>query len=220
MFLGHFALALAAKSVEPRLRLGDAILAAQWPDVVWPYLVLTGVEKVAVVPGDTAFTPLRFESYPWSHSLLAVAVWAVLIGAYHLYRQRGTLLGAVTLGGLAVSHWLLDFLTHRPDMPLVPWSDAVVGLGLWNSPAVTLAIELALFVGGVALYLSATGGLKAPGLAAAAALVVVLLGLYAGNVLGPPPPGDLAIAIVGILAPPLFWAFANGVDRRRFAPPA
>src|SRR5687768_10578640 len=86
MFLGYFAAGMAAARAEPRLPLGTALLAAQIPDAIWPYLLLLGVEQVAIVPGDTVVTPLRFVSYPWSHSLVMVITWGLLAAA--LYRMR------------------------------------------------------------------------------------------------------------------------------------
>lgn len=75
MFIGHFALGFAAKKVEPRLSLGVLLAAPQVLDLVWPLFVLAGVERVDVVPGDTAFTPLALVSMPWSHSLPAWGAW-------------------------------------------------------------------------------------------------------------------------------------------------
>src|SRR5262249_42567765 len=120
MFIGHFALAYAAKRVEPEVSLGTSMAAGQLADILWPYFLLAGLEKVTVAPGDTAFTPLRFDAYPISHSLLTLLGWGVLFGGLHWWRKR-RLRAAALLAGLVVSHWVLDFVTHRPDMPLVPW---------------------------------------------------------------------------------------------------
>ena len=119
MFIGHFAAAYAAKRLVPRTSLGTLFTAAQLPDVLWPPLLLAGAEHATIAPGDTAFTPLRFDSYPISHSLLTVALWGALLGALHFWRRRRAL-DAVVLAVLVVSHWLLDFVSHRPDMPLWP----------------------------------------------------------------------------------------------------
>ncbi len=111
---------LAASRAERRLPLGTAFVAAQLPDALWPYFLLAGAETVAIVPGDTAMTPLRFDSYPWSHSLLMVAVWGGLFTFAYQALGRPTR-AAWLLLPLALSHWILDFITHRPDMPLLPW---------------------------------------------------------------------------------------------------
>src|SRR3982751_4026777 len=121
MFLGHFGLAMAAKQVAPRPALGTTILAAQWADLIWPPLVLLGVEEVRIAPGITAATPLDFVWYPYSHSLAFVLLWAALVGGCY-YGLRRDKRGAWCLAALVVSHWVLDVVSHRPDMPLWPGS--------------------------------------------------------------------------------------------------
>ncbi len=130
MFIGHFALGFAAKRAAPRLSLATLFAAAQFADLLWPFLLAAGVEQVRIVPGITAFTPLDFISYPYSHSLLALVIWGVLFGAICavIVRDRRVML---VVAALVVSHWVLDWITHRPDMPLYPGS-VKVGLGLWN----------------------------------------------------------------------------------------
>ena len=169
MFIGHIGLAFAAKKVAPRPSLGTLALAAQLVDGVWPVFLLLGWEKVEIVPGITAVTPLLFVSYPYTHSLAAGAVWALLLaGGYYLLRRDGV--GAGWIAALVVSHWILDFISHRPDMPLWPGGPKV-GLGLWNSVPATLAVEFALFAGGIWLYLSATRARDRVGTWALAAFV-------------------------------------------------
>jgi hypothetical protein len=135
-FIGHFALGFAAKRAAPRISLGVLFAAAQFADLLWPVLVAVGVEKVRIDPGNTAFTPLDFVSYPFSHSLLMIVIWGALCGL--LYNNR-------ILFGLVISHWILDFLTHRPDMPLYPGGGPKFGLGLWNSVPATLAVEVLMY---------------------------------------------------------------------------
>src|SRR5262252_6972453 len=132
MFIGHYAVGLAAKRLEPRLSLAVLLAAPQVLDLLWPIFVLTGVERVEVAPGETAFTPLRFDSYPWSHSLVMSIVWGVAFGA--ILRVRGASIRAAAIAAaLVASHWVLDFATHRPDMPLWPGGGPLLGLGLWKS---------------------------------------------------------------------------------------
>ncbi|HEX9181307.1 MAG TPA: hypothetical protein VF859_12975, partial [Burkholderiales bacterium] len=107
MFIGHFAAGFAAKAAAPRVSLGMLFLAAQLLDLIWPMLLLLGVERVSIVPGATAVTPLVFEHYPWSHSLAAVAGWALLMGGGYLLLHKQAA-GAVVLGALVLSHWALD----------------------------------------------------------------------------------------------------------------
>ena len=193
MFLGHYAVAIGAKRAAPRTSLGTLIAAAAFLDLVWPVLVLAGVERVVVAPGATAFTPLDFEYYPVSHSLVMSVVWGAAFGvAYFLVRRD--LRAAAVLGLLVVSHWFLDAVVHRPDLPLTLGGDARVGLGLWNSIPGTLAVELAMFAAGVWLYLRATPARDRIGSLGFAAFVVFLLAIYAGAAFGPPPPSASAIA--------------------------
>lgn len=208
MFIGHFALGLAASRVESRLALGTALLASQLPDAIWPYLLLTGAETVSIVPGDTAMTPLRFDSYPWSHSLLMVAVAGIVLAV--LYRALGGVpRAAVLVAGLAVSHWFLDFMTHRPDMPVLPWSDLKVGLGMWNSVPLTVIVESLMYAGAVAFY--ARGRRMSIGFWL---LVAVLGATYVGNVVGPPPPGVTPVALSMVLLVPIVWWWGNKVGAR------
>ena len=215
MFIGHFALGFAAKTATPRGSLGTLFLAAQFIDLLWPTLLLMGLERVRIEAGATAVTPLVFEHYPYSHSLLAVLGWAALLAGLHflLVRNRRS---AVVLALLVLSHWLLDLLVHRPDLPLWPWSGHMVGLRLWSSLPLTLALEVPLFVLGVWLYARSTQALDPAGRWGLVGLVLFLFVVYAGNVLGSPPPSVEAIAWLGQLQWLLvLWGY--WVDRHRRA---
>ena len=213
MFVGHFGVGFAGKAAAPRASLGTLFLAAQFIDLLWPTLLLAGLERVEIRPGITRVTPLDFVSYPISHGLLAVVAWGLLFAAVYQVARRYAA-GAVTMFAAVVSHWLLDLLTHRPDLPLWPGSDARVGLGLWNSLPATLAVELAIFGGGLALYLRKTRAVDRTGSLALWGLVAFLLVLYAGNLFGSAPPGVEAIAWAGH-AQWLLVAWAYWIDRHR-----
>lgn len=214
MFLGHIGIAFAAKRAAPKVSLGVLVAAATWIDLIWPLFVLAGVERVELRPGDTAMTPLAFVDYPYTHSLLAVLGWSVLAAVlYALVRRGGGWRGPLTVGALVTSHWVLDLLTHRPDLPLWP-GGPLVGLGLWNFPAIALLLELAIFAGGVALYLWSTRPLDRVGRLSLAALVTLLVAIYLVNTVGPPPPS--AEAVVGAaLAAWLFVPWAAWIDLHR-----
>ncbi|AMO25143.1 permease [Ramlibacter solisilvae] len=212
MFIGHFGLGFAAKRVAPRLSLGTAFLAAQFLDLLWPTLLLLGLETVRIAPGATAVTPLLFEHYPISHSLAGAAAWAVVVAALHFLARRQFRL-AVVVGLLVLSHWLLDALVHIPDLPLVPGGSTLIGLGLWQSRAATLAVEVPLFAIGVWLYVKATPTMDRTGRLGLAGLVACLALVHMGNLFGPPPPGVTAIAWVG-QAQWLLVAWAYWVDSR------
>lgn len=196
MFIGHFAVGFGAKSIAPKVSLGSLFLAAQFLDLLWPTLLLLGIERVRIVPGATAVTPLLFEHYPVSHSLLAVLGWAIAAGCAYLLLRRDRV-GAFVIGVLVVSHWGLDAIVHQPDLPLFPGSTAVIGLNAWSSLPVTLALEVPLFVTGVWLYSRATTAKDAYGRWGFRSLVILLAVIYAGNLFGPPPPNPDAIAWVG-----------------------
>jgi membrane-bound metal-dependent hydrolase YbcI (DUF457 family) len=185
VFLGHLALGFAGKRVAPRASLGALFAASQFADLLWPVLVGLGLERVLIAPGTTAVTPLDFVSYPWSHSLLMMAGWGFLIGAlaWLATRDLGT---ATVIGALVASHWALDWITHRPDMPLIP-GGARYGLGLWNSVGATVAVELGLFVLGLWLYSTSTRPRDRIGRWSLAALAVFLVGVYAANLSSTPP---------------------------------
>ena len=215
MFIGHFAAALAAKRAAPRAALGWLVVACQLPDIIWPVLLLVGVERARIEPGNTAFTPLAFDHYPWSHSLLLVGVWAVALAAF--YRLRGgPRRESFVIAALVVSHWLLDWITHRPDLPLVPGGGPRLGLGLWNSVVATLAVEVILFAIGVWVYSRATTPRDRTGRWAWIALVAFLVVIHGANAVSPPPPNMTVVAVGGFAIWLLVW-WAAWVDRHRRA---
>lgn len=183
-----------------------------WIDLLWPILLLAGIEHVRIDPGNTAFTPLDFYDYPVSHSLLSVIGWSV--AAAVLYRLvRGSWRGGAVVGAAVLSHWVLDFVTHGPDLPLWPGGPKV-GLGLWNSVAATVAVEGLLFVAALALYLRTTVARDRVGSIALWALVVFVVLIYATNITSPPPPSAEVIPYVG-LAAWLFVPWGWWIDRHR-----
>ena len=212
MFLGHFGAALAAKPLAPQASLGTLFLAAQFIDLLWPTLLLLGVERVRLAPGITTVTPLDFEHYPVSHSLVAVVGWAVLLGVAYAASRR-SLRGALVVGALVVSHWLLDLVVHRPDLPLYSGS-ARYGFGLWQSLPWTLAVEVSIFAGGLWLYLRATRAIDATGKWALWSLAAFLLLVYLGNLFGPPPENVVQIAVAGH-AQWLLVLWGYWIDRHR-----
>jgi len=218
MFVGHFALGFAAKRAAPRLSLALLFAAAQLADLLWPLLLAIGVEQVRIDPGNTAFTPLDFVSYPYSHSLALLTVWAAILGTIAAVRLNGSpfrrTFAVVAL--LVVSHWLLDWITHRPDMPIYPGGETF-GLGLWNSIPATLTIELAMFAAGVWIYAASTRPRDAIGRWSFVAFVALLLVVYVANVFGPPPPSVTAIWIASIAGGAALTAWSWWFDRHRVA---
>jgi len=215
MFIGHFAVGMGAKALAPRVSLGTLFLAAQFVDLLWPTLLLLGIERVRIDPGATRVTPLDFAYYPVTHSLAMAILWALGFALVYQALRRYPR-GALVVGAAVVSHWLLDAVAHRPDLPLYPGGGPLIGLGLWSSLAGTLVVELSLFAAGIGLYLRATRSRDATGTWAFWALVAFLGAIYAANIFGPPPPSVQAIAWAGH-AQWLLVAWGYWVDRHRDA---
>jgi membrane-bound metal-dependent hydrolase YbcI (DUF457 family) len=215
MFIGHFALGFALKRTAPRTNLGWLIASVLFLDLVWPIFVLLGIERVEVDPGNTVFTPLDFVSYPYSHSLAAAFIWSLLFGAAYFVSSKYKA-GSVVVAIGVLSHWILDMVVHRPDLPLYPGSDTKLGFGVWNSFLSTLVIEIVMFGVGIWLYSAGTRAIDRVGKYAFFAFVVFLVIVYLANAFGPPPPSTTAVAIVAALAW-LFPFWAAWFDRHRTA---
>lgn len=212
MFIGHYGAALASSRAAPRVSLGILIAACQLPDLIWPIFLLAGVERVRIIQGENSFLNLAFDHYPWTHSLAMVLVWAAIAGlVYRLWRRDDR--GAVVVGALVVSHWVLDWITHVPDLPLYP-GGAGYGLGVWHSPLLTLAIEIPLFALGLWLYASHTRGRDAIGRVGFWGLVGFMAVMYGASIASPPPPSVNALAW-GALAAWLFPLWGAWVDKHR-----
>lgn len=194
MFVGHFAIALGAKKYAPHVSLGVLFLACQLADLIWPSLVLLGIEVFEIEPGNTVLTPLRFTHYPYSHSLFALFVWGVLLAGLYSLLQHGGRRAALVILTVVVSHWFLDFLTHRADMPVTINEATLVGLGLWNYPVLAVSLELMLFVLGIWIYVRHTQALDNIGNYGLWGLGIFLVAIYTANIFGPPPPSVAAVA--------------------------
>ena len=215
MFIGHFAVAYAAKKVVPKVSLGTLFISAQLVDLLWPLFLLLGIEHVRIAPGITAFTPLDFYDYPYTHSLLGAFFWAILAAAFY-YSVRRETKSAMVVGFVVFSHWLLDLATHRPDLPIGLGGGTLVGWGLWNSVPATMIVEIALFAAGVWIYLNSTRARDRIGTYGFWSLAVFLVMVYLANAFGPPPPSAQMIAIAGN-ATWLFVVWAYWIDRHRIS---
>ena len=213
MFIGHFAVGFAAKARARRAPVTMLVAAATFLDVLWPVFMALGIERTAIVPSANPFLTFDFY-YPWSHSLVMALVWSVALGAAYgpIAKDRA---GATWVGALVFSHWVLDFVTHVPDLPLVPGLSTRVGLGMWRNPALTVVVESLMFVAGVAIYWRATRARSVWGHVSLASFMAFLVWAYVGNLTGPPPPSIQAIIWIGILASALTIAWLAWVDRTR-----
>ena len=212
MFIGHAAAGFASKRMAPRTSLGLLMAAPLLLDLIWPVFLLAGIEHVRVDMNATKFTKLDFDHYPWSHSLVMAAVWSIVAGgAYWLWTRYAR--GAAVIAAGVLSHWVFDFITHRPDLPLYPGSPKV-GLGLWNSIGGTLVVEVGLFMLGMEIYLRTAKPRDRTGILAFWGLVAFFLLIYAANVGATPPKDVRLIAFAGLLSP-LFPLWAWWIDRHR-----
>ena len=214
MFLGHYALAFGAKRIAPAVSLGTLFMACQFADLLWPTLLVLGFERVEIDPGNTLVTPLNFISYPYSHSLVMLVVWSVVFALLYRAIRGPQPVAMATVGALVLSHYVLDLITHRPDLPITIGGARKIGLGLWNFPGTTLAIESAMFLSGALMYVTATRERDRTGKIGLWMLIAVLAAIYFAALYGPPPPNARAVAIAGHLSW-LFVLWAYWVDRHR-----
>jgi hypothetical protein len=213
MFGGHIGVALGSKRAAPAVSLATLVLAAQWLDVLWPLFLLLGIEHVRIDPGNTRLTPFDFYDYPISHSAVTALGWGVAFGAVH-FAARRKMAAAVLLAAVVFSHWVLDFVTHGPDLPLWPGGPRV-GLGLWNAPAAELPIEAALYAAGAAVYLAATRPRDRTGRYAAWTFVAFVPLMHLVSALAPPPPSVRALAWSAAILPWPMLLWARWLDRHR-----
>ena len=215
MFVGHTAVAMAAKSRARGVSLGYFMIAAFALDLLWPLFLLAGVEEVRIVPHATAFNGLEFVSYPWSHSLVMAILWGLCAFAVTRWRRGPASLGWL-LAGVVVSHWVLDFVTHVQDLPLWPGPSPRLGLRLWDSIPGTLLVEGALFAMGVTLYLHGTRSRDWVGHAGLWGFVLTSTAMWAAGPWSalPPSPRALAFFSLGVwaLVAWAWWADAHRVE--------
>jgi hypothetical protein len=210
MFVGHYGVSFAAKRLDRSIPLWTLFISVQLLDVLWAPFVLLGVEKVRIVPGITASNPLDLYYMPYTHSLVGAFVWSA--AAFLIYRltKRRSGVGAAVIVALAVlSHWVLDVIVHRPDLPL--FDDAAkVGLGLWNLPAIAFALEAAILFGGIWLYVGAGDVPRFP----AVVFGLTMLAIQAYVFFGPPPVSAKAAAWTALACYAVFAAVARWLESR------
>lgn len=215
MFIGHFAIGLGAKKFVPQVNLGLLFIFCQLLDLIWPVLVLAGIESVHVDHTATVVTPFMFDHYPYSHSLLATVIYGLVLGVTAGYFFKSKKVGLVTML-VTSSHWILDFITHRPDMPIL-FEGEKVGLGLWNHLGLTVAIEVSMFVAGVLLFIKVGSLISKKQKLWFYGLCAFLLVSYAANIWGPKLPQDTPPSMIAGPALSMWilviWGYL--VDRRK-----
>ncbi len=214
MFIGHFAPAFVAKTLDREIPLWVLVLAAQLLDLIWAGFLLLGIERIAIQPGITAANPLDLVFVPFSHSLVAVGIWALVAAmGYGNFVQYGRVRGSPWLvGAVVLAHWFLDLLVHRPDLPLIGTS-MKVGLGLWAFPIPSLLLELGLFFGALWWWYRRATPLTARLRYGLIALAVVLCAMQLAAAFGPPPPSVKVVAVSGALSPIVITAIVYWLER-------
>lgn len=194
--LAHLAAGYAGKKFAPKVSLGTLLIAGTFLDILWSPLLLLGIEHARIVPGITVCCPLDLFDYPFSHSLLFTLFWAFLFRTFYQWRHKKDAQGGWVLFACVLSHWLFDLISHRPDLPLLPFTGPTVGLSLWNFPLATLTAELGLFIAGVVIYAHATKPKDLAGRISLLVLVFLQAFAYLTSAGAPLPPNIMAVAIM------------------------
>lgn len=215
MFVGHYGPSLAIRALRPEIPLWLLFLAAQLVDIAWALLVLGGIEKLRIVPGITAANPLDLYYMPYTHSLFAALLWSLgaAVVCRRVFRWRGWS-AALWVGAAVLSHWALDWLVHRPDLPLYD-NSAKVGLGLWNFIGLSLGLEVLVLVGGLWLYLKQSRGLTTVARYGPITFAALMIAIQVASLVGPLPPSPDTVAASGLGAYLMFAAVAAWLDRQR-----
>jgi hypothetical protein len=215
MFVGHYGPSLAAKALKKSIPLWVLFIAVQLLDVFWSIFVLLGIEKVRIVPGITATNPLDLYYMPYTHSLIGSMLWAIAAGvAYYVFRKVDGWAATASVGAAVFSHWVLDWLVHRPDLPLYD-NTFKVGLGLWNYPAFAFVLEVAILFSGMYLYLNTTKSVARGGRYGMVIFGLVMFGFQAFVFFGPPPSSDRSAAVTALVFYFGFAAIAHWLERKR-----
>lgn len=209
MLVGHFAAGLLAKRAAPQASLGTFVLAAVAADLLWCLFLLVGIEHVAVQPGSTTQNSLHAIEIGYSHGLATDLLWATIFAGIWFWRRRSAR-SAAFLFAAVLSHWLFDFISHAPDMPLAPGVHHVFGLGLWNSIPATLVVEGGLWLVAIVLYARVAPPQSRSGRYAFWIGIAILTAAWWNNVAGPPPqPNVSALAATSLVffATGVIWAY-------------
>jgi hypothetical protein len=209
VFVGHYAVSLAAKRFSQKTSLGWTFLAVQFLDILWVPAILLGIEHARLLPGFLPASSLVLYDMPWTHSLLMAVGWSWL--AFRIFKTP-------IMGICVFSHWVLDYVVHVRDLPLFK-GGPLVGLGLWHYRHLTFLTEAVLLLLGLLIYLQATRSRGKAGEYAMPAFVIFLILLDAVNLYGPPPPSLQVLIIGGEISYFVLALIAGWLDRLREPPP-
>lgn len=215
MFIGHFGLSFAAKKLAPKVSLATLFVATQFVDILWPFMLIFNIEKVAVVPGYTKVNAYEFLYFPYTHSLLMGIIWGIVTALVYFLIKKD-IRSSIVIGLCVLSHWFLDLIVHTADLPVTLFGDDKVGLGLWNHVAATFIIEFLIFSGGLFIYTSITNAKNKKGKWGLWGLVILLVMVTISNTFGPPPPDSVKVLFISfIILMTLIILLANWVDKNR-----
>lgn len=215
MFIGHFGISLAAKKAAPKVSLATLFLATQFVDILWPFFLVFHIETVAITPGYTKMNAFEFLHYPYTHSLFMGLVWGIITALIYFLLKKDVR-GAIVIGLCVLSHWFLDLVVHTADLPITPFGDSKVGLGLWNHVAATLIVESIIFFGGLFIYMSITRAKNKKGSWGLWSLVILLVLITISNTFGPTPPDSIMTLFISfIILMTLIITLAGWVDKNR-----
>jgi len=219
MFIGHYGVALAAKKLDKSIPLGLLFFATQFVDILFFVFVLVGVERVSIVPGITAVSPFDFTYYPYSHGLMASLLWAGLF--FVVFKITPSKSGsrnnriALVVAAIVLSHFFLDVIVHRPDLPLFGDNSYKLGLGLWNYVIISSLIEILILAVGLWLYLKSTKGITFGGEYGMIIFSVFLIVMLMTSLFIPPPPDIMGLAIFGLVYQLMMVGVVSWLDRKR-----
>ena len=219
MFIGHYGVALVAKKVDKNISLGLLFFATQFVDILFFVLILMGIERMSIVPGITAANPLDFTYYPYSHSLTASLLWAGLF--FVVFKITSSISGsrnnriALVVAAIVLSHFFLDVIVHRPDLPLFGDDSYKLGLGLWNYVISSSLAEILILAVGLWLYLKSTKGITFGGKYGMIIFAVFLVMMQMGSLFMPPPPDIRGFAIFGLVYQLMMVGVVSWLDRKR-----
>jgi hypothetical protein len=214
MFVGHYGISFAVKSFDRRISLWLLFMAVQFVDVLWAIFVLLGIEKVRISPGITATNPLDLYYMPYTHSLVAALVWAGSSFIGYKFTRGSASRTALLVAAAVFSHWVLDLIVHRPDLPIYD-NKYKLGLGVWNYPALAFALEAGLLFGGLILYLRASKPVSSLGRYGMPVFGILLLGLQGMVFFGAPPSSPVAAALTALVSYVLLAVIVFWLDRKR-----
>jgi hypothetical protein len=193
MVAGHFGLAAGIKKIAPRLPLWSLLLATFFLDVVFVFFAAGGLEKIIPVDSTNpnAYGGSLIHAY-YTHSLVGALLISAVAGLLAAWRWGKR--GGYVIAGVVFSHWILDLIVHRPDLPILPGNFGnlpLLGFGLWQYPVISAIVELALLIGGTWYYYQATmqavgteKGQRRRAMTSTIGVGALLLVLLASNVLG------------------------------------